>query len=167
MKNVLKWALFSLLMFGCQGDDYYNLGVYEAKSENYEKSIYYFSKAIDENPNDNEAYFSRAYSQQKIGGKERNVILDYSKSLELNPNDFEAHNNRGAAYMKIKDYKNALSDYEKTIELNPNYSLAFYNMGNLFVLINDKKNACENYNKALELGYKAEDIKLKIMANCK
>lgn len=167
MKYTLIFVIFLITMISCQGNDYFNLGVFQSKNGNYEKSIYFFTKAIEKNPNDNEAYYNRAYSQQKIGGKEQNVILDYSKSLEFNPNDFEAYNNRGVAYKKVKEYKKALSDFKMTIKLNPEYSLAFYNIGNLYALMKNKDSACVNFNKALNLGYKDDNINLKIKVNCK
>ena len=151
-------------MISCGGDDYFNLGVFQAKQGNYEKSIYFFSKAIEKNPNDAEAYYSRAYSQQKIGGKERNVISDYSKSLELHPNDYEAYMNRGVAYVKIRQYTEAISDYKKSIEIKSDYSIVYENLGNVYKLKNDNENACLNWKKSLSLGNK--DAKKKIELNC-
>ena len=156
--------LFSILITSCKGDDYYNLGVFHAKNGNYEKSVYYFSKVIEENPNDAEAYYQRAYSQQMIGGKERNVILDYSKSLELHPNDYEAYMNRGVAYMKIRRYTEAISDYKSSINIKSDYSKVYENLGNAYMLTNDKEQACANWKKSFSMGNKDAEIKIKI--NC-
>jgi len=165
MKKPIVILLLSLLLINCIGDDYFNLGVFQAKQGNYEKSIYFFSKAIQENPNDAEAYYSRAYSQQMIGGKEVNVISDYSKSLELHINDYEAYMNRGVAYMKIKNYSKAISDYEKSIEIKSDYALAYANLGNVYKLKNDNENACLNWTKSFNLGNKKVQQKIKV--NCK
>lgn len=105
--------LFSIFLLCCTGDDYYNLGIYEAKQGNHEKAIEYFSKAIEKNPKDNNAYFNRAYSQQLLGGKESKVIADYSKSLKLNPNDNEAYMNRGIIFMEEGKIDHAISDLKK------------------------------------------------------
>ncbi len=154
----------SLIMISCAGDDYYNLGVFEAKNGNYEKSIYYFSKAIEKNPNDAEAYYSRAYSQQMVGGKYRNIISDYSKSLELHPNDYEAYMNRGAAYIKIRQYTEAISDYKESISIKPDYSQVYENLGDAYLLTNKTEMACANWKQSVKLGNKKAEVKVKL--NC-
>ncbi|OXA81088.1 Tetratricopeptide repeat-containing protein [Flavobacterium aquidurense] len=165
MRKTITILLLSILLINCKGDDYFNLGIFQAKNENYEKSIYFFTKAIEQNPNDNEAYFNRAYSQQKIGGKQLNVIADYSKSIELNPNDNEAYMNRGFAYMEIKQYSKAIFDYKKSIEIKSDYALVYANLGNVYKLINDNENACLNWRKSLNLGNKK--VKRALEQNCK
>ncbi|MES2486186.1 MAG: tetratricopeptide repeat protein [Bacteroidota bacterium] len=164
MKKIIIILSLTLLI-GCEGSDYYNLGVYQEKQGNLEKAIYYYSKAIEQNPNDNEAYFNRAHSQQVIGGKEQNVIFDYSQSLKFNPNDNEAHMNRGVAYMKIGKYEEAISDYKKSIEIKPDYPLIYANLGNVYKLKNDNESACLNWKKSLSLGN--IEVKRKLAQNCK
>ena len=165
IKNSIIFFILSTLTISCGGDDYFNLGVFQAKNGNYEKSIYFFTKAIEQNPNDSEAYFNRAYSQQKIGGKEEQIISDYSKSLELNPNDYEAHMNRGIAYMKIQRYSEAIKDYEKSIKIKADYPIVYANLGNVYKLKNDNEKACLNWKKSLDMGNK--EVLERIKQNCK
>lgn len=165
IKNSIIFFILSTLTISCGGDDYFNLGVFQSKNGNYEKSIYFFTKAIEQNPNDSEAYFNRAYSQQKIGGKEEQIISDYSKSLELNPNDYEAHMNRGIAYMKIQRYSEAIKDYEKSIDIKADYPIVYANLGNVYKLKNDNEKACLNWKKSLDMGNK--EVLERIKQNCK
>ena len=165
MKKTVIILLISTLLTNCKGDDYFNLGVFQEKNEKYEKSIYYYTKAIEDNINDNEAYFNRAHCQQKIGGKQLNVIADYSKSIELNPNDNEAYMNRGVAYMEIKQYSKAIIDYKKSIEIKSDYALVYANLGNVYKLGNDIENACLNWKISLNLGN--QNVKQRIELNCK
>lgn len=144
--------LFCIFLMNCTGTDYYNLGVYEAKQGNYEKAIDHFSKAIEKNPEDHNAYFNRAYFQQILGGKEKRVIADYSKSLKLNPNDNEAYMNRGTVFMKIGKVDNAISDFKKSIELVSDYSSPYLNLGNTYMLKNDLDSACFYWKKSSDLG---------------
>ncbi|PHS63358.1 MAG: hypothetical protein COB12_09420 [Flavobacterium sp.] len=156
---------FSILIVSCGGDDFHNLGVYQAKQGNFEKAIEYFSKAIEKNPKDAEAYYSRAHSQQTIGGNEEQIISDYTSSLKFNPNDNEAYMNRGVAKMKIGQNSEAISDYKKAIELNPNYDVVYANLGNAYKLNNNNDKACLNWKKSLNLGN--ESVRQRISLNCK
>lgn len=158
-------CLFCIFLANCTGDDYYNLGVYEAKEGNHEKAIEYFSKAIEKNPKDNNAYFNRAYSQQLLGGKEKKVIADYSKSLKLNPNDNEAYMNRGIVFMEIGEIDNAISDFKKSIKLVSDYASAYLNLGNAYLLKNDLDNACINWKISTELGNEKAPNLIKINCN--
>jgi len=153
-----------IFLIGCTGDDYYNLGIYEAKQGNHEKAVHYFTMAIEKNPKDNNAYFNRAYSQQLLGGKESKVIADYSKSLKLNPDDNEAYMNRGIVFMEIGKIDQAISDYKKSIELVSDYSSAYLNLGNAYMMKKDLDSACLNWKKSLELGN--EKVFNLIQSNC-
>lgn len=164
MRNLIIPIFSVILLISCGGDDFYNLGVFEAKQGNYEKAIEYFTKAIEKNPKDAEAYYSRAYSQQTIGGNEEQVISDYSNSLKYNPNDYEAYMNRGVAKMKIGQNSDAITDYKKSIEINPNNPVVYANLGNAYKLNFDNQNACKNWKKSLELGN--ENVRQRISMNC-
>jgi len=164
MKHLFIIGTFLILFTSCGGDDYYNIGTYHAKQGDYKKAIEYFSKAIEKNPKDAEAYYSRAYSQQTIGGNEQQVIEDYTNSLLYHPNDNEAYMNRGVAKMAIGKTVEAIEDYKKSIELNPSYSIVYANLGNAYKLIFDNENACLNWKKSLELGN--ENVRERINQNC-
>jgi len=166
MKRVVKYGLLilTLAIFSCNGNDYYNLGIYQARQGDQEKAIEYFTKAIEDNPKDANAYYNRAYAQQLLGGKEKQTISDYSKSLELNPNDNEAHMNRGLIYMKMGNNEKAIFDYKKSIQIKPDYSVVYGNLGNAYKLNSDNEKACENWKKSLELGN--ENVRQRIKLNC-
>src|SRR5687768_4606988 len=142
MRYLITIITLTILFTNCGGDDYYNLGTYHAKQGDYKKAIEYFSKAIEKNPKDSEAYYSRAYSQQTIGGNENQVIADYTSSLKYNPNDNEAYMNRGVVKMAIGRTLEAIEDYEKSIELKPDYPIVYANLGNAYKLIFENEKAC-------------------------
>jgi len=165
MRNLFILLFTSIILISCESDDYFNIGVFHAKQKNYETAVAYFSKAIEKNPGDAEAYYLRAYCQQSIGGKEKQVISDYTKSLEYNPNDHEAYMNRGIEKTAIGQISEAIEDYEKSIAINPNEPVAYANLGNAYELKSDKEKACEHWNKALNLGY--EKVRERIELKCK
>lgn len=166
-KKITRW-LIHLLVFNtflnCESNDYYNLGVYHSKQGNYKKSIEYFTKSIEKNPSDAEAYYNRAYFQQILGGNELQVISDYTSSLKLKPKDFEAYMNRGVAKMKIGMNKEAIYDYKKSIEINPYSAIVYENLGNAYFNSFSISKACSCWRKSLKLGNRS--IKDKIDMHC-
>jgi tetratricopeptide (TPR) repeat protein len=166
LRKIIKYGFltFVLVFFSCNGADYYNLGIYQARQGNQEKAIEYFTKAIEVNPKDADAYYNRAYAQHLLGGKEKQTISDYSKSLELNPNDNEAHMNRGLIYMKMGNQEKAISDYKESIRIKPDYAIVYANLGNTYKLNLDNEKACENWKKSLELGN--ENVRQRLTLNC-
>jgi tetratricopeptide (TPR) repeat protein len=165
LRNIAVILFLSIFIASCGSDDYYNIATFHAKNGDYEKAIEYFTKAIDKNPKDAEAYYSRGYSRQTINGDNELVIADYTKSLEYNPNDHEAFMNRGVAKMGIRKTSEAIEDYKKSIEINPNNPIVYANLGNAFKLKYDNENACLNWGKSLELGN--ESVRQRIELNCK
>lgn len=165
LRNSIAIILISIFNTSCDGDDYYNIATFHAKRSDYEKAIEYFTKAIDTNPKDGEAYYQRAYCRQTLGGNSELIIADYTKSLEFKPNDHEAYMNRGVAKMAIGKNLEAIVDYIKSIEINPKYSVVYANLGNAYKLNFDNDKACENWNKSLELGN--ENVRERMELNCK
>ena len=64
---------------------YNGLGNFYLKSNQFEKSEFSYSKAIEINPNKDIYYFSRAVSKVDLKDNQ-GAIKDYSKAIELNPN---------------------------------------------------------------------------------
>jgi tetratricopeptide (TPR) repeat protein len=91
-----------------------------------DRSVEAYTRAIDQNPNDADAYFGRgfAYSLNKQYGL---AVQDYSKAIELNPNYANAYENRGTVEYRMGLYRSAVDDFTKAIELNPSNALAYEN----------------------------------------
>ena len=173
---LVSWSMSSALA----KPDYIALGLAEYEAGNYEKAAEYFTKAIEQDPNNAVAYYNRGLAYTEIGKKKRidpneKAIADFSKAIELNPNFADAYYNRGLLYCGIghsgihhyhklptepwspeieERYKKALADFNKCLELDPNYALAHAGKGNLFYKYydsyEDMKKAIAEYNKALE-----------------
>ena len=109
-----------------------------------------YSKSIDLNPRDANAYYNRGVAY----GEKDEVDLalkDYNKAIELKPNFAEAHNNRGIAYNDKGDADIAVEYFDKAIELNPNYAEARNNRGTAYNDKGELDHAIEDYNTAIEL----------------
>lgn len=156
--------LISICIVSCTGDNYYNIATFYIKQGNDQKAIEYFSKAIEKNPKDANAYFNRAHIQQKIGGRNLQVIFDYTKAIEFNPKDNQAYMNRGVANLSLGNKTDAMNDYLKSIEIDPEYPIVYENLGNLYELQSDSTKACENWRKSLKMGN--EKVRKRINTTC-
>ena len=96
---------------------------FEERQGEYEKSIEYYTQAIQLNPSHAPSYYNRGNACRQIGEVEL-AIADYTKAIELKPDLAEAYNNRGNAYYNRGEYEQAIIDYNHAIDLNPNYTNA-------------------------------------------
>jgi len=75
-----------------------------------------YSKAIESDPGDSEAYTSRAWKYECQGEDDR-AIADYTSAIEIRPQDDHAYDGRAAIYRKRGDYDKAIADDTAVIEI--------------------------------------------------
>ncbi len=80
------------------------------------KAIKSFTKAIQPNPQNQEAYFFRGATFSAIG-QFNPAIADYTKTMEINPQHKEAYWSRGYCYANLEKFDEAITDYTKSLEL--------------------------------------------------
>ena len=92
--------------------------------ERYDDAIEDFSRAIEKDSNDVEAYNlrGRAYTRQK---NYDDALKDYNEAIRLNPDYAETFLNRGTTYYDQKEYKDAIVDYDEAIRLKSDYADAY------------------------------------------
>ncbi len=120
----------------------------EAASASDEK-IYCYTKAIESNPKDIDAYFKRGelYDHQ---GEYDKAIADYSQVINLDPKYALAYNNRGAAHYRQHRCDKAISDYSEAIRINPLCPLTYNNRGIVYYHQGDYDNAIADYSQAVK-----------------
>jgi tetratricopeptide (TPR) repeat protein len=121
-------------------ENFFNLGIQFKSEGKDELAIENFTKAIELNPNDANAYIERARAYKYNDFNK--ALNDYTKAIELNPNEADFYIKRADAYhysgydlyyyddydtlCKSDIFYKALNDYTKAIELNPNCYNAYY-----------------------------------------
>ena len=88
----------------------------QTAKEYFERGLSKYSKAIELNPNDSDAYVNRGISKYVLQDYQ-GAIADYSKAIELNPNLSEAYNNRGISKYMLNQKNSACLDWSKAGEL--------------------------------------------------
>ena len=84
-----------------------------------EKIIADYTRAIELNPDDPNAYNNRGLAYSKSGDLKQ-AIADYTKAIELDPVFALAYYLRGFVYSKSGDLEKAIADYERYLEVAPN-----------------------------------------------
>ena len=83
---------------------------------NYQESILDFSKAIEINPNYENAYVNRGISRKNIKDF-KGSIMDYEKALSINSKDAITFHNLALSKKEIGDIKGACLAMEKSLSL--------------------------------------------------
>ena len=122
----------------------------EKKREELLKKIEYYTKKIEEDPNNISYFFTRGNTFYDLKEHDK-AIENYNKVIELDPKHSFAYNNRGNAFYGLKEYNKAIKDYDKAIELDPNYTLAYNNRGIAYKNLGNYGKVIKDYDKAIEL----------------
>ena len=129
---------------------YNDIAVNFVNLEQFDKSIEYYTKEIEINPNDYLGYRNRAlrYSYLKDYKK---AEVDFTKAIELDSENDQNYYARGEFYSyDLEDYEKAITDFDKAIELNPSASNIYERANNRYNL-NNYELAISDYLRALEL----------------
>lgn len=135
---------------------YYEKGFEEFKNKNYEKSILFFDKHIEDNSNHELSFYYRGISKHELGFYSQ-AILDYNKILNLDKVSSEitrAYYNRGVSYQSMGNYSEAIKDYKKAIIKHPKHKFANNNIGVCLLEIdslNNKSESVKYFDKAIQL----------------
>jgi len=126
MKKLLLILLCYFFVLACNNKDHkvqedaekYSAKAWEmVENSDFEKAIYYFTKAIDLTPED--AYLFRGRASMRFLKEDLDGALsDYNKSIELDNTVSEAYVNRGLLKKTQGYYKDALTDYNSAIKLD-------------------------------------------------
>ena len=92
---------------------YFKRAINKAKEGDFYGAISDYSKAIEINPNDEQAYFNRGNVKNTFLNDNDGAIADCSKAIEINPNNGIAYKNRGIAKELIGDLKGACADWRR------------------------------------------------------
>ena len=113
---------------------YQQQGLNSYAQGDYRAAIADFTKAIQIDPSDSDAYVQRGVSKWSLafslGGDQgpgtlKNKLLssaasDYTQAIAINPNNAFAYMNRGSVKDELEDYIGAIEDHSKALEINPN-----------------------------------------------
>jgi|WetSurMetagenome_2_1015567.scaffolds.fasta_scaffold82291_3 tetratricopeptide (TPR) repeat protein len=115
---------------------------------NFSQNIEELNKRIQNNPNDAEAYYSRAAFN--IFKSIDSAIADYTKAIEIKPDYTEAYVGRGDLYWNSKNNDKAIADYNKALEIDSNLQEAYSGRGFAYFYSKNYDKAKFDFSKAIE-----------------
>ncbi len=131
-------------------DLWFEQGNISVINEEYEEAIASYNKALEINPDKDEAWYNRGIALNNLGRSEE-VIASYDKALEINPDYDAAWYNRGIALDNLGRSEEAIASYAKAIAIKPDHDSAWYNRACCFALQNQIDLAIESLTKAISL----------------
>lgn len=125
----------------------------------YEDAIDLYTKAINANPSDFQAYLWRGHARYALGYQDgivndkllEEAIIDYTKTLQLNPAEAEAYYYRGNSRKLLKKLKEAIPDFTLAIKYDPKRRDYYYYRGLTYYLLENNAAAIDDFNKSIAL----------------
>jgi len=96
----------------------FQLGKEDFQEKIYDRAIENFKKAIEFNPEFEEAYYNLGASYYYSGDIE-NAIINFNKAIELDPNYEKAYYSLGLLYFAEKDNDKSIYNFKHSLALNP------------------------------------------------
>jgi tetratricopeptide (TPR) repeat protein len=127
-------------------------GLEELEKGLYDQAINSFTRALEINPANWQAYNNRGLVYG-IKGELDLAIQDYGRAIEINPDFVDGYTNRGAAWFYKGNWAKALADCSKAMSLDSNAIWAQNQLA--WILATCPKEDYRNGKKALELAKRA------------
>ncbi|MDD5493929.1 MAG: tetratricopeptide repeat protein [Dehalococcoidia bacterium] len=126
---------------------YEQLGIVFSSSEQYDKAIENYSRAIELQPKAT-TYFSRGVTYY-FNKQDDEAVKDFTTCIEMDPKFAAPYYSRGAIYSIKGENTKALADLNKALELDPNYSWAYLTRGQVNAALGNKTEAVADFNSAI------------------
>ncbi len=129
--------------------DYYSTGIEKSDKNNCKGAIEDFTKAIEQNPQHDLAFFNRAVEKMHLKDH-AGAVKDFTKSLEIKPTS-SAYYGRAKSQKILENYEAAIKDYTRAIKLDPQDISSYFDRGILKLIVGDRKSGREDMRKAREM----------------
>lgn len=130
-----------------------DLRKYYDAPEQPERAVEYYTRILQQNPKEIEAYNNRANAYCELGQYER-AIEDFNHAIELDPQSATVYCNRGRAYNLMNQPERALEDLDRALQLDLETAICYNNRGISYGMLGQYQRAIEEFNRALKLNPK-------------
>jgi tetratricopeptide (TPR) repeat protein len=120
------------------------------KKVEFDRSIVFYSRAIERNPRDAYAYRWRGLSYIKKKDYPK-AFADLAQAMRIDPADGRPYRHRAFAYETQKDYPHALIDLRQAIALNPDDAASYEMRARIEGATQDWQAAAKDYTRAIHL----------------
>ena len=126
------------------------LGVIAAQTDDFNRALYLFDKAIETDPANAAAHGNRGLALHRLERLDA-ALASYDRALAIEPDKADAHLNRGNVLKDLGQWQAALENYDRAIELKPDYAEAFSNSGYVLKELGRVNEALTRYARAVAI----------------
>jgi tetratricopeptide (TPR) repeat protein len=123
----------------------------------FEESLAYHDRAIEEDPHDHRAYVNKGVVYRLMGDYDQAASL-YSKALELAPDYPELHASMGALAIYQDDPQTAVDHLERAVELDDTLAVAHSNLAVAYATVGRFDDAEKELKAAIVRGYHQPEV---------
>lgn len=116
----------------------------------YQEAIIPFTKAIQRNTLNDEAYAYRGFCHFKLENYSE-ALIDFSTALNRNPENGTALFGEACIRWDLEDYQLAFEEFDFLLSINPLHNKAYYYRGRAYIHFGDTIRGIEDLEKAMEL----------------
>jgi len=135
-----------------QAKKYMRRGYDHYKQGRYKKAVAEYSKALQKDSSNPQAYFWRARCRLNTGQYDK-AIADFNKAVKFDPNYSKAYDNLGWLYMKRGEFDKSIGFLNKSIKLKPDNGWAYYTRAHIRIEQGNVAKGLIDANKACKMGY--------------
>ncbi|MBS1915403.1 MAG: tetratricopeptide repeat protein [Bacteroidetes bacterium] len=154
LKNYSKAQFFAdtlLKTTTSTSEDFINSGYLNTISNDHDKALELYQKALSLNPNQVYALNNIGYTLTCVQNKHNEALEYLNKAMDINSNFAPAYSNRGYAKLKKGDFENAFSDISHSIQLDSKSAYSYRNLGIYYFDIGNFAEAKIQFEKAKEI----------------
>ncbi len=131
-----------------RSDSWYEKGVIAKDLERSSEAADYFSRAIEEDPEDAGAFFMRGTLHRK-SGQYREAYDDFSRSLEIKPDYKGAHFFRGLVCKSMGRFPEAIEDLTRMLRVEGPWGAAYRERAFVYISMKHFELALNDYKQAI------------------
>ncbi len=126
------------------------LGMVHAGTGKYEEAVQDFSRALDINPTDADAYrgLARAYESLELFNE---AEVTFKKAIKLKPDYWAGYNDLGVYYYRHGRFEEAIKEFQNVIRLTPDNSRGYNNIGGIYYMLERWEKAGEMFEQSFRL----------------
>ena len=131
-------------------ESWFNLGLKQVSSGEFDKAIASWEKALKINPNLSEAWHNRGSALGRLG-KYKEAVESFQRALAIEPRNYQAWNDRAHALYQMQQWSEAVNSWDNAIKIMPGNHLFWYNRGCALEQLEDWDESITSYEKSLEI----------------
>jgi tetratricopeptide (TPR) repeat protein len=148
-------SLFLILIISCNQEktsQYYNgLAVKELKEGRYQEAYTSFSRVIELDSINGQAYYMRAQVLGLLNGSKDSICYNLSKAVELGFKEAIKVKEKFCSEIPKEEFDSLKNELDRFINENPKKFEGFYNRANMYFDVGNFENAIMDYNQAIDL----------------